>query len=308
MGEVYQFPYDSSQFKRQIKQADQNGDLQAAYYYAKLCYQETDALEDLNTLVYYANEIGAYTEALIFMDDHIEAVLSHVTLSKLYCRLLMASGQAEVALELATVFQESHSSDPEWITLIDDIQSVFLLGSDDQVDKDHLKQQLKALNLLEESHQLNTVSQAHVLSNDTLLSIAPAILTARDLSQLIKTSFIQVLLQKGCKQALDLYWHEQERTVILATLHLFEEDPLLQGIMDQLDHRLMDYPNQRPAIVQEAVFHLMQLYPFAGEIIQDTDHWVQLYLQKFVQHSALSAENAQQLQQKAWFNKLIAII
>ena len=70
----------------------------------------------------------------------------------------------------------------------------------------------------------------------------------------------------------------------------------------------MEYPNQRQVIIQEAVFHLMQLYPFVGEVIQDIDHWVLLYQQKFIQHTFLTAENEQQNQQKKWFNKLIAII
>lgn len=52
----------------------------------------------------------------------------------------------------------------------------------------------------------------------------------------------------------------------------------------------------------------MQLYPFVGEVIQDIDHWILLYQQKFIQHTFLTAENEQQNQQKKWFNKLIAII
>ena len=128
------------------------------------------------------------------------------------------------------------------------------------------------------------------------------------MSQLVKTSFIQVLLQKNCKEALDLYWHGQERQIVLATLDVFEEAPLSQEIIHQLDHQLMEYPNQRQVIIQEAVFHLMQLYPFVGEVIQDIDHWVLLYQQKFIQHTFLTAENEQQNQQKKWFNKLIAII
>ena len=173
---------------------------------------------------------------------------------------------------------------------------------------DDLNQQLRRLHSLEQPHQLEVISQAHLLSSDTLLNLAPAILTATDLSQLVKTSFIQVLLQKDCKETLDLYWHGQERQIVLATLDVFEEASLPQEIIHQLDHQLMDYPNQRQVIIQEAVFHLMQLYPFVGEVIQDIDHWVLLYQQKFIHHTFLTAENEQQNQQKKWFNKLIAII
>jgi len=220
----------------------------------------------------------------------------------------MASGQTETALEIATVLQEGNHSDPEWATLIDDIQAVSTLRRYDQVDMDDLNQQLRSLRSLEQPHQLEVISQAHLLSSDTLLNLAPAILTATDLSQLVKTSFIQVLLQKNCKETLDLYWHGQERQIVLATLDVFEEAPLSQEIIHQLDHQLMEYPNQRQVIIQEAVFHLMQLYPFVGEVIQDIDHWVLLYQQKFIQHTFLTAKNEQQNQQKKWFNKLIAII
>lgn len=308
MGKVYQFPYNSAQLRQLIRQAEENEDYVASYHYAKLLFQETDDLEVLHLVSFFANKIGAYDEALTLMDDRIEAVLSHERLSKQYCQLLMASGQTETALEIATVLQEGNRSDPEWATLIDDIQAVSTLRRYDQVDMADLNQQLRRLHSLEQPHQLEVISQAHLLSSDTLLNLAPAILTATDLSQLVKTSFIQVLLQKNCKETLDLYWHGQERQIVLATLDVFEEAPLSQEIIHQLDHQLMDYPNQRQVIIQEAVFHLMQLYPFVGEVIQDIDHWVLLYQQKFIQHTFLTAENEQQNQQKKWFNKLIAII
>lgn len=307
MGELFQFPYDSSQLKRQLKQAEKNRDFKAAYQYAKLLFEKTGSVEALTLVAFYANEGELYDEALALMDDSIEIVLSNITASKLYCQLLVASGQAETALEMASVLQE-RTPNQEWATLIDDIQATLMLESNHQIDKQVLEQQLLSLESFNQPDQLDIISQANLLSSDVLLDVASAVLRNVSLSELIKTSFIQVLLQKGCDETLNLYWHGQERTVSLATVDLFEEDPLLKNIIKQLDNQLMNHPNQIMTIKQEVVLHFMYLYPFAGDIIQDIDHWIQLYRQKFIQHTTLSAEDQQHCQQKKWFNKLIAII
>ena len=58
-------------------------------------------------------------------------------------------------------------------------------------------------------------------------------------------------------------------------------------------------------IHQELNFHLMQLYPFIEEVIQDSCFWLELYIDRYIYSSAENpAESGEERDMLEWFRKL----
>lgn len=157
--------------------------------------------------------------------------------------------------------------------------------------------------------QLQVVDEAKKLDLDALNKTATVIFGHPYIHVLVKAAFLQLLIQNNDSSTYEYEWFDEERKVIPAKLHLFDETPLIIEIRERLKETLEKNPSLYENIQPEIEFHLMKLFPFIEEVISDAQAWIDLYIDLYANDRAEDEEwsaslDKDQKQMLNWIKRL----
>ena len=141
--------------------------------------------------------------------------------------------------------------------------------------------ELHALESYPPIKQSEIIANAHIADLSDLQKVAERIFIDPQIPSTTQKALLELLIEKEDTQSYMFNWLEGPRKITPNELKLFDEVEVMKKIAPILESKLEKHPSFIKSIWTEMVNDLLILYPFADEIIINTDLWVELYLQTF---------------------------
>lgn len=253
-------------------------------------------------------ERGYFEEAVQLAEDMLTYYSGDDALYSLYIEAVIKSGQFLKAesLLLDEIKRSGQEAGERWQRQLDDLNQIrreAALGKEKQ-DR-ALERRLYSLAEYTPLEQLDILKEAGSLPQKTSTKAYYSLLVNPFVSQIAKTFCLLALLEEGEKATAHLMWFGEDKEVDLSCLQPFEKHPRVVELHNLLQEKLYKAPQQMEMIHQELNFHLMQLYPFIEEVIQDSCFWLELYIDRYIHSSAENpAESGEERDMLEWFRKL----
>lgn len=297
MGERIEFPDNAERLLAKAQQALEKGQLSLAEECAQQAYVSRPN-EISHQLYFKILRLQGYeAEAVDLAEEHLDHFLAQKESAQAYFQVLLADRQWQKA--------------EDWLKKIEE-HAPFLQESDQQAMKDWLyqaqqadheeKEELKQANL-KKLYQLSNYSpleQLDILKASSSIEkeeLKPAflnLLTNPYASEMAKTYCLLYLKDMDPKGKLKLEWFGHLKQVNLAELDDLQEMAVVKELQDLLDLHYKNRPVEYQMIQAEMNYHMMLLYPFNEEVVEDADFWLGLYM------SPISADS---LEQGQWNEK-----
>lgn len=305
MNNVFEFPKNNHYLITKARQDIERNNIKEAYKTLIEVYEQTDHpdIEMLEMLAYSAIQLREYEVSRQCLENYRSQVMNNATLTNYYLETLICCDEKELALLIAKEQKPKFPTNTHIQRIIEELQEMNERKED--IEKEAIKRRLHALSSMTHAEQMTTIMQAEVLNKTELEELEDSVLKNPYIGAVVRTTFLQILLSKGLKKDTTLLWYGELRTLSLDEIVPFEANQFINEIITQLHQRLLDHPVQFEMVKNEVIFHLMRIYPFEQDVIEDKTEWIDFYIKKFVDHKQLDVVTERQNRQKKWFEKLI---
>ncbi|MDO5456732.1 MAG: hypothetical protein Q4F26_00165 [Atopococcus tabaci] len=309
MGDCIEFP---NQYNTHIKNglaAVQTERWHEAEKSFRAAYQLRQTAESNYLYFTVLTELGRFDEAVRLCEELMTYYLEDDLLYAMYIEAVISSGQFLKAESLIldkiknAKRQETRAKWKRQLDHLDQSRQEVVLEKEKQ-DK-ILEKKLYSLSEYTPLEQLEILKDVKGLSQKTLKKAYYSLLTNPFVSQTAKTYCLLALLEQGETATADLIWFGEDKKIDLNQLEVFEKHPIVQELQGLLEENLYKDPLEMKMIQQELNFHLMQIYPFIEEVIQDSHFWLHLYIDRYIHYSKESDyENEEEIRMYEWFESL----
>lgn len=309
MGDRIEFP---DQYENNMKKglaAMQAGQWQEAEELIGRAYRLRPTAESNYLYFTVLTEQGYFEEAVQLAEDMLTYYSGDDVLYSLYIEAAIKSGQFLKAesLLLDEIKRSGLETGERWQQQLDDLNQVKREAALEKEKQDKaLERRLYSLAEYTSLEQLEILKEAGRLPQQMSIKAYYSLLVNPFVSQIAKTFCLLALLEQGETGTADLIWFGQDKKVDLSRLGPFEKHPGVVELKNLLQEKLYKDPLQMEMIHQELNFHLMQLYPFIEEVIQDSLFWLELYIDRYIRSSAENqVETKVERDMLEWFRRLI---
>ncbi|GEQ32682.1 tetratricopeptide repeat protein [Marinilactibacillus psychrotolerans] len=287
MGEKIEFPNNYSMYLKNAEIQLKKNEPIKALHYIELAYAIN---KELNINAFYVSvlvQLERYEEALEIFEDFKEINIKKIEHLSLYVHLLIKNQrfiQAEAFL--AQLKDTGQIAKKELMHMEKLLEKELQIEEQQRMHKkNELKKKLFALSDLAREEQLKIVDEVNLLSSDELARAIPFVMNNPFVDSLAKSFYLQNLVSLNVDINFEFETLGISRSINPAKLNTFNEEPMVVEINRQLDIQLEKNPSMLMSIKPELNFHLLKMYPFAMEIVDNPIRWVELYIYRYSHES-----------------------
>lgn len=148
------------------------------------------------------------------------------------------------------------------------------------------KQALSQLEDYSINKQHEIIKKAQDLSLADLQEVSQRIFIHPMINGMIQRSLLEVLIIKQDHTVYSFNWLNQQRTIRPADCTEFEMDSMLVETISKLEQALEKQPALIEPISIELTHDLLLLYPFIGEVVTDSQYFVDRYVRAYDSNSS----------------------
>lgn len=280
MGETIEFPNNALFYLQKAKTEMQNGHTKAAIESVEQAYAHSKSVEVNAVYVSILVAAEKYNEAVLIADDFEERYREDEHYKLLYLFLLIKAQKVDEAEEFMEILQQQSNVKGEELEKMQGL----LEEEKKQLKEQHAafleetKQKLFGLADRSMDEQLQIIEQAAQLDNGTLASAAPFIFSNPYTNHVIRSIFLQTLIKNQVDCTIHFSLDELAVDINPSRLIPFEENEKVTALNEQLERQLEKNPSLLMALKPEMNFQLLKIFPFADQIIKNTDKWVELFI------------------------------
>lgn len=309
MGDRIEFPNQYDIYIKKGLAAMQAGQWYEAEKLFGSAYQLKQTAESNYLYFTVLTELGHFHEAAQLCEDMMTYYIEDDVLYSMYIEVVIKSEQflkAESLLLEKIKTSTGELAKDKWQKQLDDLNQIRqeVVYEKEKQDK-ILERRLYSLSEYTSLEQLEILKEVSSLPQKTLRKAYYSLLVNPFVSQIAKTFCLLALLEQEETAAADLMWFGEDKKVDLSRLEILEKHPIVQELQQLLEEELYKDPLEMRMIHQELSFHLMQIYPFIEEVIQDSHFWLKLYMNRYLYHSEENSyKNKEEIKMYEWFERL----
>lgn len=280
MGEKIEFPNNYSMYLKKAEQYLNLNEPIKALHYIELAY-DIKQEPNINTLyVSVLVQLERYSEALEIFEDIKDENIMKTKYVSLYLFLLIKNKrfiQAETYLTRLTSGDQLSIDELSQMKILLE-EEILIDEMERHQAKNELKKKLFALADLSREEQLKIVDEVSLLTPDELIKANPFIMSNPFVDPLAKSFYLQNLVAINADVEFEFETLGITKIINPSKLDSFNEESIVVQVNEQLDMQLEKNPSMLMSIKPELNFHLLKIYPFAKQVIENPVEWVKLYI------------------------------
>ncbi|WP_028274438.1 tetratricopeptide repeat protein [Atopococcus tabaci] len=306
MGDKIEFPKNYERFLLKGTELMNNGNVHEAVTYFEKAYDCKKEKVSNTLFVTALYETGQYQEAVDVAEEMIAAYegneyryIFYVTLLIKAKRILQAEAIIKKQLEVHGSFRD------QWLKLAQTLDAEKeKMNQEVKAYEQTLLKKMYAVGDLSLEEQLLLMEEVKKLPDRLQENGCRAVLQNPFATEITKTAALHYLKELGLTEEVEFLWFNERRSIRPVDLYDWEEHPVTIGVQARLKNATEKNPSLSALILQEAQLHLMQLYPYLGEVITDPGKWSDLYLTQYGEKAMPETQTTEEETMLGWFRKL----
>lgn len=284
MGDITQFPNQYDRLIRMGKAALNQHHWQQACDHFEAAYQLEQTLSANLLWASALIEVGDTQTALAVVEEQQADYLQQTDLARFYLALLLNNHRFVTANQIWGALRHATIA-PQAIRTF----KMMITASELEFQANHqemIRKQAEGLyNLTAHplSEQLAMLTQAEQLPRHVYVTSVTPVLMNPYTHAFVKATVIETLVQLNVEQSVTMQWFEQTKTFVPANTQLMGESKTFNAVLAALNAQLAsEDPILLAQVIADVKMGFAYLYPFEGEIIDDSTEWAQAWLKQLL--------------------------